>query len=53
MRLWSSSRQTYTANFREGVAAGDPPPNIYGVAVARGEDAPLILLPPSLVAWPS
>ena len=53
VRLWSSSRQTYTANFREGVAAGDPPPNIYGVAVVRGEDAPLILLPPSLVAWPS
>ena len=53
VRLWFSSRQTYTANFREGVAAGDPPPNIYGVAVVRGEDAPLILLPPSLVAWPS
>ena len=53
VHLWSSSRRTSAAIFREGGAAGDPPPNIYGVAVIRGEDAPLVLLPPTLIAWPS
>ena len=49
VRLWFSSRQTYTANFREGVAAGDPPPNIYGVAVEGGRTR--LRSPPNLVAW--
>ena len=31
--------------------AGDPHPNIHGMAVDRGEDVPLVLLPPSLVTW--
>ena len=42
----------WTKLVREGGAAGDPPPKIYGVAVVRREDAPPVLLPLNLVPWP-
>ena len=41
------------AIFRKGDAAGNPHPKFYSVVVVQGEDAPPVLFPLNLVAWPS
>ena len=47
-----SSEPRRVAFVRESDAAIDPPPNIRGTEVVRGEGVPPALPPPTLVPWP-